>query len=175
MTDLAYLPRYDANPETLRRVLSYFPTGVVALIADVGGEPQGMVASSFATGISWQPPLVSCAIQQSSSTWPALRSEDRIGVSVLAADHARTARQIASRDRAGRFVDVPLRHVGSSARFIAGAPVWFECSVYSTVDAGDHLLVLFEIIGLGADPELEPLVSHGPDFRTLLAPEKRPA
>lgn len=172
MTVRAALPRYEADPRQLRETFSYFPSGVVALLADIGGEPQGMVASAFTVGVSTEPPLVSCAIRMASTTWPVLRTAPYLGISVLAAHQGALARQIASPERAGRFADVPLRETGSSARFIAGAPVWFECTVYSELPAGDHTVALLEVHALGADPGVEPLVFHGSAFRQLLLPER---
>jgi flavin reductase (DIM6/NTAB) family NADH-FMN oxidoreductase RutF len=168
----AELARFEEDPSRLRETFSYFPSGVVALIATVNGEPQGMVASAFTVGVSLDPPLVSCAVQRSSTTWPLLRQAETVGVSVLAHDHGGLARQISSKNRGTRFVDVPLRHTGSSALFIAGAPVWLEVAFHDELAAGDHTVALLEVRGLGADPELQPLVFHGSAFKQLLLPQR---
>jgi flavin reductase (DIM6/NTAB) family NADH-FMN oxidoreductase RutF len=170
----ATLPRYQADPQLLRRTFAYFPTGVVALVAEVGGDPRGIVAAAFTVGVSAEPPLVSCAVQRSSTTWPVLRQAATLGISVLAADQADLARQIGSHDRSRRFLGVPLRDTGSSARFIAGAPVWFECTLHSEFPAGDHTVALLQVRGLGADPDVAPLVFHGSSFRRLLLPSDSP-
>jgi flavin reductase (DIM6/NTAB) family NADH-FMN oxidoreductase RutF len=167
----ASLPRYDADPANLRRTFSYFPSGVVAVIAEVEGEPRGLVAATFTVGVSTQPPLVLCAIQNSSATWPLLRQVPTIGVSVLAEDQGPLGIQIGSKKHTERFTDVPLRSAGSTARFIAGAPVWFECNIHGEFPAGDHMVVLLEVLALGADPDLRPLVFHGSTFRRLLQPD----
>jgi flavin reductase (DIM6/NTAB) family NADH-FMN oxidoreductase RutF len=172
MTTRAALPRYQSDPRQLRQAFSYFPSGVVALLAEVDGEPKGMIASAFTVGVSTEPPLVSCAIQVTSLTWPQLKMAPCIGISVLAASQGDLARQISSRDREHRFLGVPLRGTGSSARFIAGAPVWFECTLYGEFPAGDHTVALLEVHALGADPDLQPLVFHGSAFRQLLLPER---
>ncbi len=167
----AALPRYESDPFELRRIFSHFPSGVVALLAEVDGTPHGMIASAFTVGVSIDPPLVSCAIQKTSSTWPVLRRAHTIGVSVLAEDQGELGRQIAGKDRSKRFTGVPLRSTGSSARFIAGAPVWFECVLYDEFPAGDHTVALLEVQGLGADPDLQPLVFHRSSFRQLHLPD----
>jgi flavin reductase (DIM6/NTAB) family NADH-FMN oxidoreductase RutF len=167
----ASLPRYDADPIHLRRTFSYFPSGVVALIAEVEGAPRGLVAATFTVGVSIDPPLVLCAIQNSSETWPMLRRAPTLGISVLAEDQGPLGLQIGSKNRHERFADVPLRSCGSEARFIAGAPVWFECDIHAEYPAGDHAVVLLRVLGLGADPDLRPLVFHGSTFRQLVQPE----
>jgi flavin reductase (DIM6/NTAB) family NADH-FMN oxidoreductase RutF len=166
----AVLPRYQADTEHLREVFSYFPSGVVAVLAEIDGEPRGIVASAFTVGVSMDPPLVSCAVQNTSRTWPVLKCADTIGISVLAEDQGSLCRQLASPDRRARFEHVPLRDTGSSALFISGAPVWFECTLAGEFPAGDHVVALLEVHGLGADPGLNPLVFHGSSFRQLLLP-----
>ncbi|MDX6372144.1 MAG: hypothetical protein QOD98_1132 [Nocardioidaceae bacterium] len=166
----ASLPRYDADPSNLRRTFSYFPSGVVALIAEVDGQPRGLVAATFTVGVSIEPPLVLCAIQNASATWPLLRRSPTIGISVLAEDQGPLGLQIGSKNRHDRFADVPLRTAGSEARFIAGAPVWFECDIYAEHPAGDHAVVLLRVLALGADPALRPLIFHGSTFRQLVQP-----
>ena len=83
-----------------------------------------------------------------------LKTAARIGISVLAEDQGEMARQLASRNREQRFTGVPLRDTGTSARFIAGAPVWFECTLNGEFPAGDHTVVLLQVQALGADPGL---------------------
>jgi flavin reductase (DIM6/NTAB) family NADH-FMN oxidoreductase RutF len=166
----ADLPLLDGNSDNLRKLFSYFPSGVVALLAEIDGRPTGIVASSFTVGVSIEPPLVSCAIRKASATWPELKRASRIGISVLAENQGGLARQIASKDVAARFADIPLRHSGTSARFIAGAPVWFECAFFAEHSAGDHTIVLLEVHRGGADQELRPLVFYGSTFHQLLLP-----
>ncbi|MDQ1129255.1 flavin reductase family protein [Microbacterium sp. SORGH_AS_0888] len=163
----AELPLYDNDTAELRRAFSFFPSGVVALLAEVEGQPQGLVASAFTVGVSMDPPLVSCAVQRTSTTWPLLRGAARIGVTVLADGQGDLARQLSGRDRARRFDGVPLRETGSSARFIDGTPLWLECRLYAEHPAGDHTIALLEVTGIGVLPELEPLVFHRSDFRAL--------
>jgi flavin reductase (DIM6/NTAB) family NADH-FMN oxidoreductase RutF len=165
----AALPRYENDTAALRHAFSLFPSGVVSLIARTNGKIEGMIASAFTVGVSLAPPLVSCAIQIRSRTWPRLRGASSIGISVLAEGQGNIAREIAGEDRSLRFVSAPLRHVGSEAVFVSGAPVWFECKIHAEVEAGDHIVVLLEVIGVGADPGLRPLVFHASSFNQLLA------
>ncbi|WP_264159535.1 flavin reductase family protein [Actinomadura rudentiformis] len=57
-----------------------------------------MVASSFPS-VSTQPPLVSvCIADSSTTTWPRLRTANRIGISVLATEHRVIVRQLSAED-----------------------------------------------------------------------------
>jgi len=48
----------DLDPGQLRKAFGIFPTGVVAVAAEVEGRLVGLAASSF-TSVSLEPPLVS--------------------------------------------------------------------------------------------------------------------
>jgi len=159
----------ELDTATVRRAFAGFPSGVVALIALVDGAPVGLVASSFTVGVSSSPPLVSVAMQRSSTTWPLLRRAERIGVSVLAEDQAHLARQLSAPDRAGRFEGVDLITTRTDARLLSGAASWFECARHDEVDAGDHTVAFLEVTALGAAAGRGPLVFHGSTFRRLTA------
>jgi flavin reductase (DIM6/NTAB) family NADH-FMN oxidoreductase RutF len=170
------LPPYEADLRHLRRTFASIPSSVVAVLAEAGGALHALVASTFTVGVSGVPPLVSLAVQRTSQTWPALRSAPSLGISVFAAHQEALVRQLSSAERDRRFDGVPVRSTGSSARFIAGAVAWFECSLWNEVPAGDHTVALLEVHALGADPETEPLVFHSSEFRGLLGarPEAQP-
>lgn len=160
----------DLQPAALRRAFSRFPSGVAALCAVIDGEPQGLVASSFTVGVSMDPPLVMFAVQNTSRTWPVLRSAGRIGVSVLGSDHEGVCKQIAS--KAGdRFAGLDLHTDDSGSLFLDRAALWLECSVENEVPAGDHCVVLLRVHGHAShDDAHEPLVFHGSAFRHLSVP-----
>ncbi|KAF0960256.1 hypothetical protein MLGJGCBP_06648 [Rhodococcus sp. T7] len=67
----------------LRSTLGSFPSGIAALCAAVDDESVGLVATSFSVGVSYDPPLVLFSIQNSSQTWPRLRTAQRLGISIL--------------------------------------------------------------------------------------------
>lgn len=153
------------RPEELRRVFGAFPSGVTSIAALVGGQPVGIAASSF-TSVSLAPPLVSVCVAHSSRTWPLLSGVERLGVSVLAAEQETIVRQLSARD-GDRFAAVPWRATVAGAVVLEEASAWLECAVHSQVRAGDHDIVVLDVIDLDADFELEPLVFHGSQFRRL--------
>ncbi|MCC3297842.1 flavin reductase family protein [Arthrobacter caoxuetaonis] len=160
----------DLQPNALRQAFGRFPSGIAALCAEVDGAPQGIVASSFTVGVSMDPPLVMFAVQNTSRTWPVLRSAGRIGVSVLGSGHDGVCRQIASRD-GDRFAGLDLHNAGSGALFLDEAALWLETSVENEVPAGDHAVVLLRVHGYSAHGDAyEPLVFHGSAFRNLAVP-----
>lgn len=155
------------DPLELRRVFGGFPSGVAALSANVAGQPSVLVASSFQVGVSLDPPMVLFSVQKSSTTWPLLRSAERIGVSILSTSHAHTVRQLASADRSARLEGIEYASSEKGAVFIAGASAWLECEITHDYDAGDHRIIVFTVIATDIDEEAAPLVFHRSGFHGL--------
>lgn len=153
---------------TLRTAFDRFPVGVVALCSRVGGRHEGMVTSSFAVGISFEPALVSFSVRNESRTWQRLKHGYRLGVSVLADEHREVCYQLASRDETKRFNGLDVTLADSGALFLDRAALWLETSVYDTVPAGDHTIVLLKVhaVSQGEDHG-EPIVLHGKTFHDL--------
>jgi flavin reductase (DIM6/NTAB) family NADH-FMN oxidoreductase RutF len=150
----------------LKRAFAAFPSGVAALSARVDGDPTVMIVSSFTVGVSAEPPLVSFAVQHSSTTWPTL---PRAG--------ARSVRPGPGTRRPGPATRVPRqggpvrrrRHGGSGIRaiFLQGAPVWLECAVEHHYPAGDHDIIVLRVLALMAYDDRHPLVWHQRTFKML--------
>jgi flavin reductase (DIM6/NTAB) family NADH-FMN oxidoreductase RutF len=158
----------DLDPRRLRDAFGVFPSGVVAVAAQVDGEPVGLAASSFTT-VSLDPPLVSFSIRTASKTWPDLRRSPRLGVTILADHHGPLARQLAG-DPAHRFDDVPLLLGDDGALTLPDGLAQFDTSIYREVDAGDHTIVLLRLHEVRQDDHAMPLVFHRSTFDSLLAP-----
>lgn len=151
--------------QTLRRAYAQFPTGVVAIAADVDGEQVGLAASTFVP-VSLDPPLVAFCIQNTSSTWPRLAGAPHLGVSVLGADHGTAARALGRKD-GDRFAGSTTTRADAGALFIDGAGAWLDTTVEEKVPAGDHTIVLLRVRGLTVRPEISPIVFHASTFREL--------
>jgi flavin reductase (DIM6/NTAB) family NADH-FMN oxidoreductase RutF len=148
----------------LRQVFAAFPTGVAAVAAVIDGEPAGLAASSFVS-VSLDPPLVSVCVAHTSTTWPALRSAGRLGISVLGDHQEQASRQLSSR-AAKRFAGLDWRATADGAVILSEASAWFDCSLEQEIPAGDHDIVLLRVHDLGAS-EVMPLVFHGSSYRQL--------
>jgi flavin reductase (DIM6/NTAB) family NADH-FMN oxidoreductase RutF len=155
------------DAQVLRTAFGHFPSGVVAVAATVEGTDHVLVASSFTVGVSLDPPLVLVAVQNTSGTWPALRTADRLGVSVLAQGQEALCRQLAGKDRQERWSGVEVERADGGAVLVAGATLGLECAVHDEHLAGDHTIVVLRVCGLRTRPELEPLVFHSSRFRAL--------
>ncbi|MET7771403.1 flavin reductase family protein [Nocardia sp. NPDC005366] len=158
---------FPADGDGLRRAFANFPSGVVAVCAEVDGVPHGLAVSTFVP-VSLDPPLVSFCVQNSSATWPLLERADHLGLSLLGTDQQAAAKALGARN-GDRFRDSELHRGTGDAVFIDGASAWIEGVPEARVPAGDHTVVILRIHRLATRADIEPLVFHGSRFRRLLA------
>ncbi|OJX73990.1 flavin reductase family protein [Leifsonia sp. 71-9] len=155
----------DSAQLALRRAFAAYPTGVVAVAALRDGSPTGMAVNSF-TSISLEPALVAVSVARTSSTWPVLAGSERLGLSVLGAEHGALCRQLSSRT-GDRFQDADWHPTTDGAVLIDGAALWLECGVSATFDGGDHEIVLLEVHAAEVFPDVAPLVFHQSAFHRI--------
>ena len=89
-------PNSNLTPTSLREAFGHFPSGVVAIAAEINGVREGLAASTFVP-VSLDPPLVSFCVQNISTTWPKLKGLPMLGISVLGEAHDEAARALAAK------------------------------------------------------------------------------
>ncbi|MFE4501965.1 flavin reductase family protein [Rhodococcus sp. NPDC056743] len=154
----------DAMP--LRTAYANFPSGVVAVCAEIEGELVGMAASSF-TAVSLDPPLVSVCVMNGSRTWRHLQDAPRLGISVLAAHQGAMCRTLGAKE-GDRFAGLETVVTPDGAVLVRGAGTWLECEIQSLLPGGDHVIVLLRVLGVDVETECEPLVHLAGSVRALL-------
>lgn len=157
----------DLSIDGLREVFGAFPSGVVAVAAEIDGQLVGLAASSF-TSVSLDPALVSISIGNGSKTWPDLRRSSHLGITVLADHHGGLARQLAG-PVASRFDRLALTTSPSGAAFVVDGIAHFETSIFREVPAGDHTIILLQVHARSSATDGLPLVFHRSGFRRISA------
>jgi flavin reductase (DIM6/NTAB) family NADH-FMN oxidoreductase RutF len=155
----------DLEPTRLRKAFGVFPTGVVAVAAEVDGRLVGLAASSF-TSVSLDPPLVSFSIANVSRTWPDLRRAVHLGVTVLADHHGTAALQLAGPVES-RFEGLEVASSDDGAVTLADGLARFNTTIYREVEAGDHTIVLLRLHAVEHADDAQPLVFHRSGFGRL--------
>jgi flavin reductase (DIM6/NTAB) family NADH-FMN oxidoreductase RutF len=158
----------DLSPSALREAFGYFPSGVIAIAAEVDGAKVGLAASTFVP-VSLDPPLVSFCVQNSSTTWPKLKDLPFLGISLLGESHDEAVKTLAAKT-GDRFAGMETQSTDRGAVFIHGTSVWLESAIEQLVEAGDHTIVVLRVhaITLHDDPAIQaPIVFHRSTFRRL--------
>ena len=153
------------SPASLREAFGHFPSGVIAIAAEVDGTRVGLAASTFVP-VSLDPPLVSFCVQNTSSTWPKLKHRPYLGISVLGESHDAAARTLAAKT-GDRFAGLQTVSTRSGAVFIEGTSVWLESAIEQLVEAGDHTIVVLRVTEIRVHDDVSPIVFHRSAFRRL--------
>lgn len=152
------------NREQIQDTFQSFPSAVVAIGTMVDEEPLIMIATSFAVGTSFDPPMCMFAVQNSSTTWPALSSGVKLGISILGTGHRDTIYQLASRKQKSRLDGIAWTTLPSGAVTLEESPVWLECSIADQIPAGDHHVILLNLHASSVATDHEPLIHHRATF-----------
>ncbi|MDT5154786.1 MAG: hypothetical protein QOI01_6519 [Mycobacterium sp.] len=155
----------DLSPASLREAFGHFPSGVIAIAAEVDGTLVGLAASTFVP-VSLDPPLVSFCVQNSSTTWPKLKDLPLLGISVLGESHDEAAKTLAAKT-GDRFAGLETKSTAGGAVFIHGTSVWLESAIEQLVPAGDHTIVVLRVHDITVHDDIPPIVFHRSTFRRL--------
>jgi 3-hydroxy-9,10-secoandrosta-1,3,5(10)-triene-9,17-dione monooxygenase reductase component len=137
-------------------VLGHLPTGVTVVTANGVEGPLAMSANSV-TSVSLRPQLILFCPAMSSTTWPGIRDSGHFAVNIFASHHAEASRRFSERG-VDRFAGIAW-HAGPNGPLLDEAVAWIECAIDAIYEAGDHLIVVGAVEGLGTRAgATEPLV-----------------
>lgn len=139
-----------------RNVLGHFPTGVTVVTGSSSKGPVGMAIGSFSS-VSLDPPLVAFYPTKTSRSWPVIEESGHFCVNILAETQEDICRVFASRSD-DKFAGIGWGHASSGSPRLHDVLAWIDCRIERVADAGDHYLVLGEVLDLGSEPEGRPLL-----------------
>ena len=155
----------DFDTAQLRQALGCFATGVtIVTTRNADGQPVGMTASSF-NAVSLEPPLVLWSIGRHSGNHDAFASAARWAVHVLATGQRGLAERF-SRRGVDRFAGIEPEAGLGGLPLLPGCVARFECRTSAVHAAGDHSILVGEVLRLAASPQA-PLVVHASRFAAL--------
>ena len=143
---------------TFRRVMASFPAGVaVVTTLDPEGRPRGLTTTALAS-VSLEPPLLLVCVDRASRTLPALRHARAFAVNVLGARHARLAHHFASKAD-DKFAELTWARGGDGLPILQEHCVaWAECLTRQEFDAGDHVILIGEVVRGEAESDRASLI-----------------
>lgn len=151
-----------------RDALGAFATGVT-VVTTRGAEPYGMTANAFSS-LSLDPPLVLVCVVSGTHGCESIAANGIFAVNVLTEEQEPLSRWFASRDRprtAEAFADVAHHHAATGSPLIDGAAAHLDCRLAAQHEAGDHTILVGEVLALDIVPGASPLLFHGGAYRRL--------
>lgn len=155
------------DPETFRRTMRAWTTGVAIITASHAGETYGMTINSF-TSLSLDPPLITVVLQNATHIHQLVSQARTFGVTILSANQRELAEDFAGRAHG------PERMAGIHTQpLVTGAPVLtdglasLDCSVVHTHTTGSNTLFIAEVMDARVVSTDEPLVYHDRGYHQL--------
>ncbi len=153
--------------EVKKRVLRLFTYGLYAVTAAHNGEVAGMTANWLGQA-AFEPPMLMAAFEADSRTLAVVRASGMFAVNVYESGQRELAGQLgrASVKRPDKLESI-ANHPGpmTGAPLLDAALGWIECRVTGELPAGDHVVVVAEIINAGQNREGQPLTMAEAGFR----------
>jgi len=153
---------------SFRYGMGHFATGVTVMTVGAPGRLHGMTVSAFAS-VSLEPLLILVCVEQSTLMHQLLEEQAGFAVNILSERGEATSRFFADNAR----LDGPEFREGSYRLGVTGSPILLEATAYleATIhgqhDAGDHTVVVGEVINLEVLTEDNPLIFYRGGYRRL--------
>ncbi|GAC1479691.1 MAG: flavin reductase family protein [Candidatus Dormibacteria bacterium] len=153
---------------SFRYAMGHFATGVTIMTVAARERLHGMTVSAFAS-VSLEPPLILVCVEHSTLMHRLLAETATFAVNVLSERGEATSRFFADNAR----LDGPEFRDGSYRLGVTGSPImaeataFLEAKVHGTHEAGDHTVVVGEVIALDVQTEDDPLIFYRGGYRRL--------
>jgi flavin reductase (DIM6/NTAB) family NADH-FMN oxidoreductase RutF len=154
------------DPESFRRSLGAYPTGVTVVTAIGPNGPSGATANAV-NSLSLEPPMMLACLDRDSRTLTSVRAAGRFGVNALAAGQDGLARRFSGKN------PEPSQWEGIEWSESAGCPrlpdalMWVGCELRDLIDGGDHLILTGNVIEADSR-DGRPLIFHRGEYRDLI-------
>jgi len=140
----------DAAKQTVFGAFSY---GLYAVTVSHGGEEQGMTAT-WLSQASFAPPMLAVAVENTSRMIGLMRDARHFVINVFHEGQRELAGKLA---RSSASAPHKLKGIKTKPAPTWGGPIladalgWLECRLVATLPAGDHTLVLGEVVEAGIE------------------------
>lgn len=162
------------DADAFRKVVGCFATGVTVVTAHLDGVDHAMTANSF-TSVSLDPLLVLVCVEKEARFHDAVVEVGAWAVSVLDETARASATWFATRGRPlhGQLDRHPhSRGPMTGAALLDASLATIECATTAVYDAGDHDIVVGEVLGVGLpasrpDARARPLLWYRARYHTI--------
>nr|WP_084349247.1 flavin reductase family protein [Janibacter limosus] len=156
------------TPTSLRHAMAHFATGVTVVTTLEDGHDHAMTANSV-TSVSLEPPLVLVCVRQDTGWHDAVVSSGVWGVSILpeAGRPAATWLSTGGRPLYGQLSGIAHHRGELGVALVDDALATLECRTTALHEAGDHTIVVGEVLSSQADARRDdPLIYYRSRYTT---------
>lgn len=148
------------DTRALRNAFGSFATGVTIITTVPDGRaPIGVTANSFSS-VSLDPPLVLWSLDKSSDTLDIFDRAESFAINILSQDQQDLSNHCAKQgDHSLDHVEWRVAETG--APILAGTVGHFDCKVHARHEAGDHIIMIGEVVDFACCDAPQLIFSRG--------------
>ncbi len=153
---------------SFRYALGHFASGVTIMTISAAGRLHGMTVSAFAS-VSLEPPLILVCVEHSTLMHRLLGRQSSFAVNILGERGEATSRFFADNARleGPEFREGSYRLGTTGSPILVDATAFLEATVQGRHEAGDHVIVVGEVVALEVLTETDPLLFYRGGYRQL--------
>ncbi|MGY3553785.1 flavin reductase family protein [Williamsia sp. R60] len=145
------------DPHVFREVMGHYPTGVVVVTGrDSEGDILAMVVGTF-NSVSLDPPLVSFMPMMTSRTFAKMRECSSLCINILGGEQEDIVLTIAQRWE-NKLDGIEWFPSPSGDPVLSESIAWIDTTIWNTVEAGDHWIVLCRVNDMAVANPVSPLI-----------------
>jgi 3-hydroxy-9,10-secoandrosta-1,3,5(10)-triene-9,17-dione monooxygenase reductase component len=145
------------DPKRFRSVMGAFATGVAVITTEWKGELFGATVNSL-TSVSLEPCMLLFCMNDGSTTGTAIRNRQLFSVNILGQHQSDLPARFTKAGKK-RFEDIAADFSADGLPLLRGAAAQLCCRVATIHKAGDHDIILGEVLS-GEELTCDPLVFH---------------
>ena len=146
------------DPEQRKKVLRKIAHGVYVIGVREGGKTNAFTAT-WVSQVSFEPPLLMAAIRKDSLSFRMIEESAVFVVNFLGTGQKPLAQHFLKPAHLGgdKLAGIPHRAGATGAPILEEAIAYAECQVRAIHPAGDHSLVVGEVVEAGLQKDVDPL------------------
>lgn len=155
--------------EALRTAMRTWTSGVTIVSAAKDGISHGMTVSAF-TSLSLEPPLVMVSLNKDTRTHTLVLESQAFGVTILAEGQEAISERFAGNQaeyEEERFAGLETFTLQTGSPLLPDGLAVLDCRLVTTYDAGDHTIMVGEVLVSQVLHNAQPLVYHDRSYRRL--------
>lgn len=157
--------------EKLKEVMRSTSQSVVVITFQTKHGPHGLTVSSFIS-VSLNPALVLFSISKDAKSYKVLKDADYFCVNVLAEDQKVVSERFAGRDlKENKFSGIEYNLTEHGSPIIDGIISYLDCKKSVEYNAGDHSLIIGEVLNGEVLRQKKPLIYYDGQYTTIISPE----
>lgn len=151
------------SDKKLRECFGSFATGVTIASCELNGELYGLTVNSFSS-VSLQPPLLLFSVGNESYNLEAFRRSNSFIINILSAKQIGLAKEFALSQNHKKWTAEKYHFTANHNVIFENSLGYFECKKHDIIKAGDHHIIIGEVINFAKLSNEDPLLYFRSEF-----------